>query len=372
MNIGIFTMYPHNDNYGGVLQSYALPTFCNQHFSSQAYQIPTDHSQGKNLRQRPVLKRYTDRANWATWLSQTYYALAYQKDCQHRRQLFNTFAKEIPTANTPIQYDAYLVGSDQIWNPHWFYEPYYLTDVPEQATKIAYGASLGVETLSPKELQKMLPLIERFQAISVREPSAKTLLQPHLDRELSVVCDPVLLLEPDHWQQRSTSPLSGKDYVFAYLLGHRQENRELATQVAKAKDLPLAQIPYVHFRYNRYDAHFGDWTLPHVSPTDFLGLIRDTAYVVTDSYHGVLFSLIFQRPFVALLRNHHNESNNMNSRLVDLLTELNLQDRIVTTPEGVRRCLQTSIDYPAVNVLLTAQKAHSIAFLTQALWKEAP
>ncbi|WP_409966965.1 polysaccharide pyruvyl transferase family protein [Bengtsoniella intestinalis] len=172
MNIGILTMYPHNYNYGGVLQSYALPVFCKQHLSCRAYQMPSDYSARINLRRCPWWQHYSNKDRWKRWLSAHVYTVIRRNDKDLRIQQFKAFESQIPTATQG--FDAVVVGSDQVWNPHWFCRTFFAPPVPLNVPVIAYAASFGVSALTQKEASIMLPLIERFQAISVREPSAKT------------------------------------------------------------------------------------------------------------------------------------------------------------------------------------------------------
>lgn len=380
MKIGILTHYYGSHNYGGLLQSYALPTAINGIFGADvAQQIPCAYM----LKPRTGLQRllrYQKTSVWMDKLASIRFQRLHKEEYDARSRLFTAFRDTIPhgeyiALRTQNQwrhlnedFDAFIVGSDQVWNPNWFYEPFYLTFARENKLKIAYSASMGVSKWNNAERAAILPLIKRFDHISVREKATQQLLHEAGCTLASQVCDPVWLLDTAQWDSiTSPSPIDAP-YVYAYLLGSREVNRTIATYLAQMLHLPLATVPYVHLQHNRYDATFGQYPQPQTDPGGFLGLIRDSAYVVTDSYHGVLFALLHQKPFVVVLRHQAQDAAHSDSRIRDLLEELHLSQRIVTTKQQITaEFLEEYVDFDAVQSAITQKKAVSLAFLKRAL-----
>ncbi len=380
MNIGILTHYYDSYNYGGLLQSYALPTAINAQFHHVvAQQIPCRYRLKPRTKLGRLL-RYTNPGVWTDKFQRMKQQASGEDSFFLRKQGLASFRANIPHLEGGCwdakrdwnrlneRFDGFIVGSDQVWNPHWFYAPFYLTFAQPSPLKIAYGASLGVSQWTRAQKKAVLPLIERFDHVSVREQTGQQMLSRATSKPISLVCDPVWLLDVATWNAIAQPPLPPKTYVYGYLLGGDAQNRHLATQVAQQLQLPLVTSPYLHLKPNGYDATFGQIHQPHATPEQFLGLVGESQFVVTDSYHGVLFALLYQRPFVALLRHQAKEKAGMNTRITDLLAEFHLDHRVITKPAQLTPAFFTqAIDFSAVEEQIQEKRRQGFAFLAHAL-----
>lgn len=222
-------------------------------------------------------------------------------------------------------YDAFVCGSDQVWRPGSFDPNYYLTFAVSGKKKISYAASLGVQRLSGAANDMMVPLIEKLDAISVREQEAANILK-ECGIDALVTLDPTLLWNRNFWENVATKTnLEKGKYIFCYFIGENNSNREIAKKIAKIKGLPLVAIPGVS-RLLPYDFEYADINMTEAGPDEFLGMVRDAAVVVTDSFHACVFSTIFEVPFVAVERFSAKDANSMNGRIYDFLATFGLEN----------------------------------------------
>ena len=332
MKIGILTHYYGSTNYGGNLQAYGLCKVL-EALGHTPRQVQIDHTPSyRNLltpQKRGLKQKLKQLAKPMVRLLHPGYRKKWQAKEASRQQLqaaFATFNRQlIPHSEavyTPktIQkavgcYDVFITGSDQVWNPIWYFPPYFLDFVPAGVPKLSYAASIGQTTLSPEIKALYREHLKSFIAVSVREQDAVALLADSSPVPPQWVLDPTMLLSREQWSQVSTPPEIGKPYVFCYFLGNDPVCRQLAADFAKNKGLTLVTIPNATGLQNSNDVGFGDLRLPDPSPEAFLGLIEKADYIFTDSFHATAFSLIFRRQFYTFPRQGHAQ---MNSRITSL------------------------------------------------------
>jgi len=202
-----------------------------------------------------------------------------------------------------------------VWNPIWYFPPYFLDFVPAGVPKLSYAASIG-QTQLPEAVQAIYrEHLKDFLAVSVREEDAVTLLEGISPVSPQWVLDPTMLLTCEQWQAVAEPSDLKTPYVFCYFLGNDPVCRRLAADFAAAKGLTLVTIPNATGLQNSNDADFGDVRLQDPSPEAFLGLIEKADWVFTDSFHATAFSLIFRRQFYTFPRQGHSK---MNSRVTSL------------------------------------------------------
>lgn len=384
--VGIITIYYRSFNYGGLLQSYALTEFINKKTKLQAEQISYAAIPAKKtiFEKWDLIKGFSIKALlgkvlikldilWRIILKPNI-----SKKFTKREQLCDSFRNMVPHSAEVKEndlkalnkkYDVFISGSDQVWNPNTFYSPYFLDFVTDNKKKIAFAASMGVNALSTHQEKKLLPLINRFDLISVREKKAKQILEKCIPgMEIKVVLDPVLLLDTSEWNQIAKTLIKDRKYIYAYFLGERQRNIRLAKKTAQILNLPIATVPYIYRRYNGFDHKFGDIRLYDAGPCEFLGLIKDAEFILTDSFHAAVFSVIFQKPFFVYDRDLENDTNSMNSRLIDFLEELGLEDRRITREKQLTESkAKELIDYQKVYSILQEKRKYTMDFLFHAL-----
>ena len=258
------------------------------------------------------------------------------------------------------KFDACVVGSDQVWNPNITDSDlnYFLDFVSNQKRKISYAASLGVSDFDENLERYLNKNLKTFKKISVREDSAVPMLHRIAGITPEVVLDPVFLVDVTYWESLAKigeDAIPGK-YVFLYEL-HEHMTREYAEKVAYEKGMEVLLIPN--------DLRGGIRGVKKYAPTveNFLQYIKNAEFVVTDSFHVVAFSIIFQKQFAVLLK---REQKNLNTRLVSLLDKLDLDTRIVEDISDVE-AISAPIDYNKTKLKLEKLREKSMAFLEGAL-----
>jgi len=256
----------------------------------------------------------------------------------------------------PPNYDYYIVGSDQVWNPYFVNkigDSYFLDFIKNEATRISYAASIS-ETVPPKLISKYSERLNKFQNISVRETSAKAYLSSIIDKDISVHLDPAFLLEKEQWDEMAIKFHNKFKYILVYDLQHNEEIIKLANRIAAEKGYKVISYSKVK-NYNNAIKSFR-----YASPEEFLGLIRNSEFILSTSFHGVAFALIYNKPFYAV------PHTTRGTRVIDLLNMFNLGERIVYTSSEVNEVLY-AVDYSEVNEIIRESKELSIKYLKNAL-----
>jgi hypothetical protein len=277
-----------------------------------------------------------------------------------RHKSFKAFRELIPhtegvgpsdLARYADRYDRYITGSDQVWNVKLtdFDTSYFLDFVADSRKKLSYSASFGGDHIDEGRRKQYTELLSDFQAISVREDYGKRIVQGLTAKEPAITLDPTLLLRHEDWDALAAEPVDTKPYIFVYQMGFSNTLIRAARQLKNATGYRLHYVPFPLGApvAGRYHLRLG--------PKEWLALIRDAQYIVTDSYHGVVFALLFEKKFVVVAGGQHK-----NKRVVSLLTHLGLQDRIMDD-EFID--IDADIDYEHVKELLEADRQESIAWL---------
>lgn len=372
----IVTQFYKSFNYGGVIQAYALQN-CLRDLGVENELALVDFYSGQGFKKRQV-KQQTGRYSLSFWLYLKVCKLIERCLLARRKGRFERFkadhmaVSDVVYSDANIQqanqrYDCFVAGSDQIWNPDQSCDAFFLTFAEESCRKISYAASIGVDSVSREYLQYMVPLIDRLDAVSVREPSAVKILEGHVHKPVSCVLDPTLLLSKEKWEELCHPSGQKGDYIFVYLLGDSEQGCRLAQEVSEKLHTRVVLVPFGagHVRKSEAQLH-GKWAL-NASPADFLSLVHDAKYVITDSFHGAVFSLIFHKSFCTIERVDSGSSSPMNARLYDLLGTAGMPDRLQRDAESVAAVLQEPINFAAVDARLAERIEYSKNFLRRAL-----
>lgn len=265
------------------------------------------------------------------------------------------------------QFDAFLCGSDQIWTPLNHDDKYFLSFVSNPDKMIAYAPSLGVSKISdPLIGARMGKLISRFNHLSVREEQGAELVYQLTGMKPQVVLDPTLLLNSTEWDELadvgSSETIAEKEYIICYFLGNADKYMRYVRVLSEKLNLPYYLIPVT--RSEKKDKHAVPF---EVGPSEFVSLIRGAKYVCTDSFHGVAFAANYKIPFSAFKRFKDRDSGSQNSRVINLLNILHLQDRLCDhehpyIPANIMEC-----NFSGADVLLEKKRKESTAFLEQSL-----
>lgn len=383
--IGIITLYYHNYNYGGLLQAYALVTCLNKKMDFHAEQIAYKPQKIKKslgeifdlVRGFSIVSLIGKLFIKLDILIKVMFKPQISNKFIERKRRCDEFRNMIPHSaevdDNDLQklndyYDVFVTGSDQVWNPNTFRSAFFLDFVKETKTKVAYAASMAVNSLSAQQKRKIFPLVSRLDFISVREKKAMDILSGNIpEKEVRMVLDPVFLLYRNEWDLIVKSPLKEKKYIYTYFLGERKFNINLAKRIAEQLQIPIATVPYIYRRYNGYDHNFGEIEIYDTGPDEFVGLIKDAQIVLTDSFHAVVFSIIYHKNFWVFDRDRENDINSMNSRLTFLLEEFGLSDRRITRKEQLNMDFKRPIRYNEVEYLLEKKRKCSLEYLFKAV-----
>ena len=261
-------------------------------------------------------------------------------------------------------YDAVIVGSDQTWRPK--YSPniynYYLDFLEDKdILRIAYASSFGVDEweYTEEQTKRCAELAKKFDAISVREDSGVELCRKYLGVEATHVLDPTLILGKEVYEGLlNVSSISDESArLYSYILDRSCEKNEILKSYAKALNTKDFNC--------QAEQDFNNWTIDDASkyvmpsPKDWVNGFRKGLYVVTDSFHGTVFSIIFQKPFIALVNSARGAS-----RFRSILSKLDLKDRLLPSSEDADRFeKETPIDWKLISCTLKDLQAESLLFL---------
>lgn len=294
----------------------------------------------------------------------------FEQFAQERFRLTKVYNSKAELGQDADKYAAFIVGSDQLWLPSNISANYYtLNFVPNGigVRKIAYATSFGISELPSKQARMAQEFLPRLDSIMVREESGKRLVKKLIGKDVPVVCDPTLLFTAEEWatvlpqERRIKEP-----YILCYFLGNNPIQRTWAKELAQKSGCKLVQLPNLD-EYIKSDEGFADYPLYDVNPLDFVALIRDAQYVLTDSFHCTVFSTLHQKPYFCFRRYTSDGTVSTNGRLYSLLGSFGLPERMLTAKEPVEDCLKLTIDYPNVLAKLAEMREESINLLKKAL-----
>jgi hypothetical protein len=363
MNIGI-TTFLWSNNYGAVLQAHALQFFLQKR--GHAVQII-------DYRVKPPV------TGLRKWIAKTPSGCVRKWETAYKEYIFESFRKRYLVLTPSVfdsvdglesigsYFDVVITGSDQVWNPNWlaqvegFSDLYFLSFAGTQTRRISYAASIGHSEKATMEeaWQKILSeKLKQMDAISVREASGIELVSELCGRTDAVhVVDPTLLLDRTYYEKIAGKAKRKNGMILNYMLhGLEQDADEACRQIAESQNFHIVKCD-VH----KTSLHRG-YHLP--SPSGWLREIRDASFVVTNSFHGTVFCLIFHVPFIALLIGGNIGS--MNSRIVDLLSAVGLTNRIISVGDYVtEKIFNGEIDWSYVDEQIVSMKFKSINFFNE-------
>lgn len=272
-------------------------------------------------------------------------------------------------------YGVIFVGSDQVWGPLSLYTGFYnLLFVNNSVPKFSYASSFGVSEIFPWQKKGVAGFLNRMDMIGVREQRGKEIVEELTGKKATVVCDPTFLLTKDEWM---TSILSWekekggrkdynltRPYILSYVLGEREDVRTQIKKLREESGLKVVNLPHID-NYHAMDDNLGDINLFDVDPFDFIRLIEGAEYVVTDSFHGSVFSILMHKKFITFYRKPQSEKGNTNSRIDSLFNLFGLSDRLFNG--DIFSQIKKEIDYNYVDDKVDTLRQESIIFLAKGL-----
>lgn len=354
MKVGIMTFH-RAINYGAVLQAFALCKFINNMGVTceviDYHSIPLNETYRifdfkKNNPIVGVLKGLikgniiVNKKNKFKKFVNNYISLS---EIQYEKE-------ELKSLNN--KYDLFITGSDQVWSPNCvgFDEAYFLT-FAEDKKKNSYAASIGCKSIPENKREEYKKRLSGYKNISLREINAVTLLKEiGVEADMEVNIDPTFLLSSDTYNDIAVKP-SEEKYVLVFSVNMPVNLLEYAKKLAALKNLKVIYIndkPIMRVKGIEYKAG--------VSPEEFLGYIKNAEYVVTNSFHGTVFSVIFHKQFFV----EYNTKNGRNSRSEELLNKLNITGRELINEKPID---DAAIDWESVDNVINNERIKSMNYI---------
>lgn len=373
MNIGIITWFKY-ENYGTKLQALALQEYLKKDGHSVVlidFVIPeTDKKKVResflSIFKRKIkycIKNIAENKNREkiNIRSKKFIKIIREK-CQITESI-ETDKKFIDVCN---RFDLIICGSDQIWNPNW-YHPYYFANFNEIFTrKISYAPSIGVTKIDNLIVDKIKVALKEFDYITVRETTAAELLESITGIKPEIVVDPTMLLSRKEWQSFlsiKNNANKEKKYILCYFLTDNLNHWHAVKKFAYEKGLEMHIIPQEGISFFIKAITYAD-----AGVKEFLELISNAEYILTDSYHAILFSLIFEKQFYVFERFDNRNKTSQNSRIYEMLNRLDINDHKVLYNK--RKIIESGfINYDNVSKKLKKMITESKEILETALNK---
>lgn len=364
MKIGIIT-FSRAKNFGAVLQAYALCSF----LEKEGHDVRLiDYITERCAASHPdfVEKRTNNSRFWKKnkLLKALWKKLYLQKEIdahehffrflQGRIQMTDCFYNNEELKENCPQFDIYMTGSDQVWNTDFTWNhkidlPYFLDFVPDEKRRISYASSFGRDSLREETVKDIYTHLKRYHAISVREDSAKKLIET-MGLAAENVIDPTFLCDTKDWISLCRPLKCNKDFLLIFLIQPNKNLVKIAHKIADEKKMDLVVI--VSSRINQKKLLCGA-IIPEVD--EWISYFKDASFVITDSFHATAFSIQFHKPFIV------DATAQYNTRISSILSQLSLEQRSLKEWDrvGAEELFNTPIDYETVESFLTELKADS-------------
>ena len=387
--VGIVSCYFKN-NYGSMLQAYATKKVLdNSGIDNETINIDGNQDFKKGKR-----KYYISQVTNFNFIKSKLGMIKMKLDTKVNKQLgknvairnkkYKEFRKEFNlsrSSNTykdltdlaKERYSDVIVGSDQLWLPVNVVADYYtLNWVPDEINKISYSTSFGVSSVPKKYDGLYEHFLKRINCLSVREDTGVKLIKEISDLDAKLVCDPTILLTKEEWDEVAVNNrIIDEKYILCYFLGSNIEHRKFAERLKEKTGYKIVSLNHAD-EYVKYSDKFCDYDPYDIGPKEWINLVKNAEYVCTDSFHGTVFSLIFNRPFFNFRRYSSKSKGSTNSRLDSLLKIVEVKnERILTGLEDVDEVVKYKIDFKKVNKNLDKFRKESKEWLLKSItWKE--
>ncbi len=386
--VGIVSCY-FKDNYGSMLQAYATKKILDKN------EIPNEtinikyNKDFKNGKRKYYLSQITNFKFIKNKLGMVKLkidkklnkqlgkniAIRTQKYKEFRKEFnlsrFNNTFKDL-TNQAKELYSDVIVGSDQLWLPVNVVADYYtLNWVPDEINKISYSTSFGFSSIPNKYVELYRNFLNRINYLSTREESGVQIIKDIVARDAKLVCDPTILLTKDEWHEESSKERKyDEKYILCYFLGNNIEHRKFAERLRKKTGYKIVSLNHAD-EYVKYSDEFCDYAPFDIGPREWISLIENAEYVCTDSFHGTVFSILFNKMFFDFRRHNNKSKVSTNSRIDSLLDVAGIsKERILVGNEDIDKVLTYKIDYNKVDENINKFREDSQKWLFDSIsWK---
>lgn len=370
MKIAILTLNTHN-NYGNRLQNYALrKILLNYADTVDTIWFERDNylPKQKIFSKKNIIKYIL---NWKGY--KKYFNNFYITDCIREYNIRKFSDEYIPikydfgiSENLNKEYDYFIVGSDQVWNPNlWNFsndDRNFFLNFADRKKRIAYAASFGINKIPLDKEDLFKNGLSNMNAISVREQEGAKMVKDLINKDVPVVIDPTMLLNQQEWRNISKKPnwYNGEKYILTYFLGKASKYKNLNNIILNLLKEKGWKV------YNLLDKN--SFKIYTSTVEEFIYLIEHAELICADSFHATVFSILMKRPFLVVNCNN-SEKNDMSSRLYTLLSLFELNDRFLTkeTDKDLSMDNIFKIDYTKVDKILNKEKEKAISYVKASL-----
>lgn len=351
--VGMMT-FLHNDNYGSILQAWALQqTLLDAGFDA----VHIDYAPSKAEKLRNLITSGNSPKLILEGMQKKSAAGkmhgGFDDFCNANIATTAPCCDRVALNKAAKDFDVLVCGSDQIWSPIWL-NPAYFLDFSDQP-KVSYAPSLGVkDVLNIYKRNKIARLVKRFSAVSVREQEGAALIKRLTGLEPVVLPDPVMLVAKEKWQSVMDNSIPQDKYILCYFIGDNPAYWETVAKIAAQEQCAVYVIPRTEGARNA-----GYPLEENVPPQRWLGLINGACHIVTDSFHGATFSAILNKRCTIVRRYREDDPESKNSRIDQLLRNLGVSSL-------------NNADWNVLNANLAAKAEAAKAWLANAINQAAP
>lgn len=380
--VGIATCH-RNHNYGSMLQAYATYIVLkNEGYDCEFIEYIKKYSIVKKVKFIPrLLNMYLMREKWRLLekkLKLRKYPEIQKNDCI-RQRAYDRFVEEYykDAISQPYvgyaalkegshNYDIVLAGSDQLWIPAGLPTNFYnLMFAGDGVRRVSYSTSFGVSKIPFYQVKRTKEYLRRINYISVREDSGKKLVKDLIGKDIEVVLDPTLLLDATDWEKAiPRKKVIEEPYIFCYFLGNNPEHRKQAEIFSKAVGIKIIDMPHID-EFVECDLKFNAEHIYDIDSEQFVNLIRHAEYVLTDSFHCTVFSILNHKRFMTFDRYSDALMASRNSRIATLCGNTGLMDR--RFKNSIVSEMQADIDYVQVDARIDKMRKQSMQYLRDAI-----
>ena len=241
-----------------------------------------------------------------------------------------------------------------------------MTFIPDDKVKIAYAPSFGVGKIPDSQKEKTKTYLQRIDYISVRENEGIKIVKELAGRDVPQVVDPTILVDKSVWDKAKGQRLISEEYILCYFISSNSKYRKFAKKLSNKTGLKIVSIPHVD-EFVKSDEYFGDIVPEGVGPLQFVNLVSNASYVCTDSFHGSVFSTLYETPFFTFRRCNNNKPDSTNSRLYSFLNLIGMEDRLYNADHELATQDLSNLDFTKAKMNLQKMRNESISYLNNAL-----
>lgn len=344
--VGIITFFGEF-NYGNRLQNYAVQEIMKD-FGMDVVTIKDDNSIKPKSLIIIIRNLLSSLKNIKLTIKENKKRRKFREFNKKYINFFDGYITEENAKEFDPKFDFFVTGSDQVWNPYYSKcKNYYFLTFCNPDKRICFSPSIGLNELPLKFISVYHNYLSDYNSVSVRENEGAEIIKTLVDIPVKVLPDPTLVLDKYKWEElasKSKLKIANKKYILTYFLGDIDIYRNKILGFSKQYNLEVINI------YNLEDLKYYD-----VGPEDFVFLIKNASLVLTDSFHGTVFSIIFKTPFISYDR--VDKDGNMNSRIKTLLGKYDLNHRFQLKTDPL------IIDWKNTDNIIKEQRKETISYI---------